>query len=256
MRQLFILLIMLMAHNTNAEDLDLKKVKGYEHQLQDVMEIIDTNVLKSKLVEVEQAYQRLHNEINTVRLGIIYHEVALNLSFFSGGPFRGYAKKSYDILNEVWISRSTTPELMPFVASYRASALSLMGAETRNLKLLNEAFREFEIAVDRYGHISYCPRFMRGSVSENLPWFFFSKRKFAKSDMEFIIEKQASNENYANPKIMSFTYWAWANQHRSKKYRQKALEYLELAIQADPGYEAGRKRAEELKEKLIARNLR
>jgi hypothetical protein len=47
------------------------------------MEIIDTTLLKSKLKEVEVDYSKNPSEINKARLGIIYHETALNLSFFS-----------------------------------------------------------------------------------------------------------------------------------------------------------------------------
>jgi hypothetical protein len=49
---------------------------------------------------------------------------------------------------------------------------------------------------------------------------------------------------------MSFTYWAWANQRKGKKYRTQALSYLLKAIELDPDYKAGRKRAEALKVKL------
>lgn len=49
---------------------------------------------------------------------------------------------------------------------------------------------------------------------------------------------------------MSFTYWACAKQHQGKKYREQALKYLKKAIELDPEYKAGRKRAEEHKSKL------
>ncbi len=49
---------------------------------------------------------------------------------------------------------------------------------------------------------------------------------------------------------MSFTYWAWAKQHQSKKYRSQALQYLDKAINLDPNYKAGRAKAEKLKLKL------
>jgi tetratricopeptide (TPR) repeat protein len=174
----------------------------------------------------------------------------LNLSFFSKSEFKGYSQKSYDLLSELYQSAGTSKELLPFVATYRASALSLVGAETKKLKLLGEAFRLFGESVEKYASVSYLPEFLRGSVAENLPWFFFSKRKFAKQDFESIIQKQDKNREYANPKIMSFTYWAWANQHQSKKYREQALVYLDKAIALDPNYQAGRKRADELRAKL------
>lgn len=237
--------------STNAQQPDFKKVKAFEHQLDDVMEITDTVVLKAKLRETEQAFEENPTELNAVRLGIIYHEVALNLGFFSKTSFAGYAKKSYDHLTSLYHSPATTKELMPFIASYRASSLSLAGAETRKLKLLDQAFKLFDDAVKKYAGVSYAPEFLRGSVAENIPWFFFSKRKIAKKDFRSIINKYHDNPEYANPKIMSFTYWAWANQHKGKKYREQALSYLDKAISLDPDYKAGRKRAEELKKKLL-----
>ena len=62
-----------------------------------------------------------------------------------------------------------------------------------------------------------------------------------------IINKQNKNDEYANWKIMSFTYWAWAKQHQGKKYRNQAIAYLDKAISLDQNYKAGRIKAEELK---------
>ena len=229
------------------KNVDFLKVKAFEHQLDDVMELIDTTELKTKLKEVEENYKQNPNEINKVRLGIIYHETALNLSFFSKTEFKGYAKKSFDTLSNLFNSANTSRELFPFIASYRASALSLVGAETKKLKLLGEAFTLFNDAVKNYAAVSYLPEFLRGSVSENLPWFFFTKRKFAKQDFQSIIDKQNKNSEYANWRVMSFTYWACAEQRQSKKYRTQSLAYLDKAISLDQNYKAGRTKAEELK---------
>jgi len=229
------------------QNVDFLKVKAFEHQLDDVMELIDTTELKTKLKEVEENYKQNPNEINKARLGIIYHETALNLSFFSKTEFKGYAKKSFDTLSSLFNSANTSIELFPFIASYRASALSLVGAETKKLKLLGEAFTLFNDAIKNYATVSYLPEFLRGSVAENLPWFFFTKRKFAKQDFQSIIDKQNKNGEYANWKIMSFTYWACAKQRQSKKYRTQSLAYLEKAISLDQNYKAGRTKAEELK---------
>ena len=230
--------------------LDFSKIKSFEHQLDDVMELIDTIELKTKLTEVEEKFKQDPNEINQARLGIIYHETALNLSFFSKTEFKGYAQKSFDILSLLFNSPNTSKELFPFIASYRASSLSLVGAETRKLKLLGNAFTLFHDAVKNYATVSYLPEFLRGSVAENLPWFFFTKKKFAKQDFQSIIDKQNENSEYANWKIMSFSYWAWANQRQSKKYRTQSLAYLDKAIKLDPNYKAGRQKAEDLKAKM------
>ena len=154
----------------------------------------------------------------------------MNLSFFSKTEYKGYARKSFEALTEIFHPPNTTKELMPFIAAYRASALSLVGAETKKLKLLGEAFILFKDAVEKYATISYLPQFLRGSVAENLPWFFFSKRKAAKLDFQSIIDKQEVNADYANWRIMSFTYWAWAKQHQSNKYHKQAISYLDKAI--------------------------
>ena len=94
------------------------------------------------------------------------------------------------------------------------------------------------------------PELFRGSVAENLPWFFFSKRNFAKKDFQSIINKQEKNTGFANFKIMSFTYWAWAKQYQSKKYRSQAIIYLDKTISFDPNFNVGRRRAGELKLKF------
>ena len=230
--------------------LDFSKIKSFENQLDDVMELIDTIELKTKLTEVEEKFKQDPNEINQARLGIIYHETALNLSFFSKTEFKGYAQKSFDILSALFNSPHTSKELFPFIVSYRASSLSLVGAETKNLKLLGNAFTLFNDAVKNYATVSYLPEFLRGSVAENLPWFFFTKKKFSKQDFQSIIDKQNENSEYANWKIMSFSYWAWANERQSKKYRTQSLAYLDKAIKLDPNYKAGRQKAEDLKAKM------
>ena len=232
------------------QKLDLEKLETIERKLDDVMELIDLDIIKNKLIQVEKEFKIDPTEINKTRLGIIYHEVALNLSFFFKTEYKGYAKKSFDQLTELFDSNKTTKELMPFVASYRASALSLVVAETNKLKLLGQSFDLFKDAVRKYSDISALPEFMRGSVAENLPWFFFGKRKYAKKDFQSIIDKYENNHDYVNWKVISFTYWAWAKQHQGKKYKKQALKYLDKSIELDPEYKAGRKRAEELKSKL------
>jgi hypothetical protein len=251
--KLIILILVVMTSNDAiyAQELNFSEVKRIEHQLDDVMEIMDTTELKSKLKEVEEQYLQDQSELNKARLGIIYHETALNFSFLSKNNYKGYAKKSFDILSELMDKTSTTKELLPFISSYRASALSLVGAETKKLSLLGKAFTLFKEAVDLYASVSYMPEFLRGSVAENLPWIFFSKRKYAKKDFQSIISKYDKQAEYANWKIMSFTYWAWAKQHQAKEYKTQALTYLEKAIILDPNYKAGRKKAEELKGKLL-----
>jgi hypothetical protein len=251
MKITFLLLILISSINFNSKaQTKNMTITQAQEKLEDVMEIIDTTFLKSHLIEVEKAYQQDNSTINQIRLGIIYHEVALNFGFFDK-VYKGYPQKSLDMLNIALPKLNDDLAVFkPFVLSYKASALALLSGETRKLSYLSEAFKLFNEAVTNYASVSYAPEFMRGSVSENLPWFMFKKRSYAKKDFDNIIKKYEADNNYATAKIMSFTYWAWAVQHQSKKYRITSLSYLNKAIALDPNYTAGRKRAEELKNKM------
>lgn len=229
-------------------------IREAQEKLEDVMEIIDTTYLKSHLIEVVKAHEEDSSVINQIRLGIIYHEVALNFGFFNKS-YKGYAQKSLEMLNDVLPKlNGNLTNFSPFVLSYKASALALLSGETRKLSYLSEAFKIFNEAVMNYASVTYAPEFMRGSVSENLPWLMLKKRNYAKIDFDNIIKKYEADNNYATAKIMSFTYWAWAMQHQSKKYRKASISYLDKAIALDPHYAAGRKRAEELKSKMMLIN--
>lgn len=244
---------MLSKINTNYiklqdKELNFLKVKAVEHQLIDVIELNNALEVRFKLKDVEECYIQTPNLVNGLRLGIIYYKTALYLSFFADVKFEGYAQKSYTILTELFNSVPVETELYLFVVSYRASALALVSAETKKIKLLVNAFSLLNDAVNKYASISYLPEFLRGSIAENLPWFCLTKRKIAKQDFQSIIEKYNKNSEYANNKVMSNIYLAWARQHKqSKKYSVKVLEYLNNVIILDPHYNAGRKQAEDLK---------
>ena len=231
----------------------MKTLNDYQIALDDVMEFIDNDLLQAKLPEVEADYKANPSLLNKVRLGIIYHEVALNLGFFSK-QYKGYAQKSLTILSECEANPETPEALEPFILSYEASAMALVAGETFKLSLIGKSFKLFETAIKKYGEVHYLPEFMRGSVAENLPWFYFNKRALAKIDFENIIRKEAQNPEYASWKIMSFVYWAWAKQHPQRKYRAQAIAYLQKAIQLDPHYLAGRKRSEELLSQFTIEN--
>lgn len=255
MKQLLTLLALTMVIKLQAFQIDTLKLAKYEQKLDDVMEIIGRELVIKRLSTVEKNNITDSNEINTLRLGLIYHEVALNLTFFDKTKtYAGYAQRSYDILNSLFNNQNTTPELFIYIESYRASALALVAAENFKLSLLSDAFVLFDLAIKKYSDISPRPEFMRGSVAENLPFFMWKKRKFAKIDFESIINKQKQNSNYADFRIMSFSYWAWARAYKHKKHRTIALQYLEEAIKIDPNYQAGRQRAEELKAHYLSQN--
>ncbi|HCQ12247.1 hypothetical protein, partial [Flavobacterium sp.] len=187
MKNIILSIILVTSINFNSKA-QLKNMthKEAQQKLEDVMEIIDTTFLKSHLIEVEKAYKLDNSTINQIRLGIIYHEVALSFGFFNK-VYKGYPQKSLDMLNGVIPKLNDDLAIFkPFVLSYKASSLSLLAGETRKLSYLREAFKLFDEAVTNYASESYAPEFMRGSVSENLPWFMFKKRSYAKIDFDNI----------------------------------------------------------------------
>ncbi len=235
------------AHGIYAQPttIDPQRMHAVELQLADVMELTDTATVKTILAKVERDNTTDPSLLNRLRAGIVHHEVALNLSFLTKTEYKGYAKKSYDELTALE-ALDIAPEWMPFVASYRASALSLVGAETRKLSLVGDAFRLFQVAVDRYAHVSYLPEFLRGSVAENLPWIFLTKKRFAARDFSSIIAKQERDAAFAPARIMSFVHWAWAKAHKSRMHRASAILHLAEAIELDPTGAAARGKAEAL----------
>jgi len=244
---MFIGISLLLTTQLFGQALSKEKVMHFENELSDVMELIGNDIVKLKLDEVKAAYEKKPTELNNLRLGIIYHEVALNLTFFTKtGEYDGYAQRSYDRLTKILADKNTPEELKIFASSYQASALALVSGEKRKLKLLSEAFNLFKTSVEKYSSVSPRPEFMRGSVAENLPWFMWSKRKYAKKDFNSIIEKSNLDSTYADFRLLSFSYWGWARAHNKRKHRKKAIEYLKKAIEIDPNYSAGRKRSEEL----------
>ena len=55
----------------------MKTLNDYQIALDDVMEFIDNDLLQAKFPEIEADYKANPSLLNKVRLGIIYHEVAL-----------------------------------------------------------------------------------------------------------------------------------------------------------------------------------
>jgi hypothetical protein len=73
--------------------LNFSKVKAFEQQVEDVMELIDTTELKAKLKEVEEVFRQNQHEMNKVRLGIIYHETTLHYAFYQSLITKDILKK-------------------------------------------------------------------------------------------------------------------------------------------------------------------
>ncbi|MCU0434940.1 MAG: hypothetical protein MUC87_15900 [Bacteroidia bacterium] len=250
MKQILLIILSLPGSSLGAQTLTRSSVAQAGAQLEDVMEITDTTHLRSRLAQARQTATNTPGFLLQLRLGILYHEAALNFTLLAKTGDKGLAAKSYTLLDSLAAKTDTANSFMPFIASYRASALALMAGETGNLKQLGSAFSLFETAVAKYSAICAMPEFLRGSVAENLPAWMYRKHRYARRDFTEIIRKYEADSSYATPSLMSFTYWAWANAHRKTKYRAEAFRCLNRAVALDKQGIAGRPRAEALKKEL------
>ena len=233
-----------LSEQSKPDDSSIVLVKEYEEKLTDVMEVIDPKRAKRNMKTYEEKTQADPTMLNRVKLGIVYHEVSLNL--FKEG-YKGYAKRSFEILSDPELYESSPESLNPFIFSYIASSRALMGSEEGDIGYVNDAFLILDKAVDIYGVYSYAPLFMRASIAENLPWFFFRSGE-AKKDFEAIISSREKNKDYASDKIMSFVYLGLAKQVLNEK--ELAISYLNKSIDFDPGGVGAREMAEELLKEL------
>jgi hypothetical protein len=254
MKQILFASLSFLSISISAQTITRNSVALAGAEIDDVMEITDTIRLRTLLAQAHQHTTDSSGLLQQLRLGILYHEAALNFTFLAQTGEKGLAAKSYSLLDGLAGKTDSTNNFQPYIASYRASALALMAGETGNLKQLNTAFVLFEAAVAKYAGVCALPEFLRGSVAENLPFWMFRKHGFAKTDFEQIKLKYEADSSFASSKLMSFTYWAWANQHKKAKHRAEALRCLHKAIALDPLGTAGRPRAEALIKELESKH--
>lgn len=253
MKHILILVLAGASVTASAQTISRSSVAEAAQQLDDVMEITDTVNLRNRIAAAQQLAAASSDMVTRLRLGILYHEAALNFTLLAKTGDKGLAAKSYSLLDSLAQKADPANAFLPIIVSYRASALALIAGETGSLKQLGMAFDLFEIAVKQYAPVSALPEFLRGSVAENLPKWMFRKHRFARIDMNQLIQKYEADSSYATPKLMSFVYWAWANQHQKAKYRTEALRCLDKAIALDKTGKAGKQRAEALKAKLLGK---
>ncbi|MGL5889981.1 MAG: hypothetical protein ACRC3B_08850, partial [Bacteroidia bacterium] len=153
-------LFMLTASTLTAQNLTRNSVALAGIELEDVMEIIDTTGLRDRVLAAEKIAGESATLASRLRLGILYHEAALNFSFLSKTKDKGWAAKSYFLLDS--IHKADTSSLFhPYTAAYRASALALLAGEKGSLEQLGQAFSLFEIAVKNYADVCALPEFLR-----------------------------------------------------------------------------------------------
>lgn len=179
------------------------EVRNAAKALLDISEILDPGQARANVTAAEHALNREHSVVNRLRLGIAYHEAALN---FLPSGVSGDAQKSYDILSAADLHAEVAPALEPYIFAYLASAQALLAADGGAIANVAAAFDIFDRVVARYGHVANITLFLRGSVAENLPWFFF-KANDAKRDLETIIARAEHDADYASSKTLSFVHF-------------------------------------------------
>jgi len=225
-------------------------------RLEDCTEIVDHGDLAHKLQVVEAA--RVGDEsppLLRLRQALLLHEAGLNLGLLAQRDQRqiGYPDRSYKILTELAAIPDLPPEIRPWIDSFRASALALSGGEKGKLGLLSQAFELFDRAVREHDHASYLPRYLRGSVAENLPRILWRKRRWARIDFDELLRRVEADPSFMPDNVKSFTYWAWAKKFCGDRgKRPKAEQLLKEAMRLDPEKKAGFARASELLQRLQA----
>jgi hypothetical protein len=219
------------------------RIREAEKILSDVTEMIDYQVIEKKLSAQESLVRRQATFLDSLRLGILYHESALIL--MKKKQKSPHAKMSFDLLSRLMASAKSENEFLPVIAAYRASARSLQSAESGKLSELAEAFDFFEEAAQKYAAFSPYPEFLRGSVAENLPKIFFKKRRFAKIDFLALKKKYETDIAFAEPRLMSFVYLALARLMRKNNDSESKI-LLKKAMSLDSEQNAAYAEAEKL----------
>jgi hypothetical protein len=219
------------------------RVREAEKMLSDVTEMIDYQVIEEKLLVQESLVRRQGAFLDSLRLGILYHESALIL--MKRKQKSSHAQMSFDLLSRLMASVQPESEFLPLIAAYRASARSLQSAGSGKLSELAEAFEFFEEAAQKYALFSPYPEFLRGSVAENLPSIFFKKRRFAQIDFYSLQKKYETDNSFADSRLMSFVYLALARIKRKNDVSEANL-LLKKAMSLDSEQNAAYNEAEKL----------
>lgn len=229
-----------LAVTMNAAGLNRDRVTSIEAELEPYMQLTDNIALARDLPKMENKAESATTPLAKLQSAIFLHEIAAN--FQGNATYDGYAQKSYDILTALAADANTEAELMPFITAYQGSAQVLMGEETGSKKNIRKGIKTLDASVENYRKYSFVSRFLRGSTFERLDL----RKSVAREDFTMLVVNYEFNNEFANNKVMSHSYTAWANLHQDKVYRDKAISYLKKAISLDPKGSAGKQKAESL----------
>ena len=173
-------------------DLSSNEYARAEEELRSVTEQLEIENIKTQIESINK--KDLTDALSKLKLGILYHEASL---LSANNP--EYSKISFSILSNSDLRNSIGKEYLPFLFSYLASARSLQGRDTSSLNYLKDAFWILDQLVLKSKDKTGIALFLRGSISENLPWIF-GKSSVAKSDFQEIIQSQKKDSfiNYIN----------------------------------------------------------
>jgi len=220
------------------------------NQVDQIIELNDLEIVLDKIVTLGIKVKENPSHLNRLQLGVLYYEAAM-LSPRTNKETLKLIEKSYTLLSVLKIDAKTDKALMPYVTSYHASSLAILGYYHESSKLVNQAFYYFEEAIALYGESCYTPYYMRAKVAKHLP-IYYSKRSMVKKDLELVIDRFGLNHDYGTDKAMSYVYYSWANMFNTKKNRVKAINYLKKSIDLDPKNIAAGREARKVLEKFNA----
>lgn len=240
------LILTLMGFSTlvNAQTLE-ENAELASNELAEVIDIVDFDQIMAKISSQKELIKKEPTFLNKVKLGILYHDGAMQLVGTKKAARRELAEESYTLLSILATESSKQPHLLPFVKAYQASSLGLLGAANTNNDLIKQSFVLFDQTIDQFGKAYYVPLYLRAKIAENLP-YPYNKKRWAKTDYSNLINWFESNSNSINNRTMIQTYLAWAKLHANKKDYSQAVQYLEEAIKLGQDNNSTVQKAKEL----------
>jgi len=230
-------------------------VAEVEQQLDDVIELSDPLLIRFQLNELNlEGKEKVLPTIDVLRIGIFLHEAAA-MALSNGSLTEAYNLASQSQCLLVNLNLASPPkEMKPIIYVYASSSQILIGLASKRFTNLVQGLSFFNRSVNQFKDRSLLPEYLRAKAFLNLLWYFFSRKKKAKRDLNSIIARSHQKSKPFNPRIISFSYLHMARlvrEENSKTDVHSIIELLNKAITWDPNRAAARDKAEIMKTELM-----
>jgi tetratricopeptide (TPR) repeat protein len=197
----------------------------------DLKEILnEITSIENKLKE--NNLEKSEEMIAQVKLGILYHNVALNDGAKRG--YKKYAQKSFETMKLINGNDGLSNVIKVYTLTFMGSSRAMMGDEDLNpinkINYVKEGIAYLDDAVKRFDRHTWVPRFYRANVCFSLP-DFFEKSAAAKDDYDKLINKKRNNDNAIPDEIMAIVYLNRGKLYKKDTDIEKAIEMWKKALE-------------------------